>query len=76
MSRLRAASLTRCRRCDNRRASLALVPTPTALSNALRFLWARKLYWIVPMALTLLLLALLVALTESSSVAPFIYTLF
>jgi hypothetical protein len=55
---------------------LALVPMPTVLSNALRFLWARKLYWIVPMALTLLVLVLLVALTESSSVAPFIYTLF
>jgi len=49
---------------------------PAMLANALRFLWARKLYWIVPMAVTLVVLALLVALTESSSVAPFIYTLF
>ena len=49
---------------------------PAILAEALRFLWARKLYWLVPMAVTLLVLALLIALTESSAVAPFIYTLF
>lgn len=42
----------------------------------LRFLARRKRYWLLPMALTLLLLGLLVALTEGSAVAPFIYTLF
>jgi hypothetical protein len=41
-----------------------------------RFLAKRKRYWLLPMALTLLLLGLLVALTEGSAVAPFIYTLF
>jgi hypothetical protein len=41
-----------------------------------RFLATRKRYWLLPMALTLLLLGLLVALTEGSTVAPFIYTLF
>jgi Family of unknown function (DUF5989) len=41
-----------------------------------RFLAQRKRYWLLPMALTLLLLGLLVALTEGSAVAPFIYTLF
>jgi hypothetical protein len=42
----------------------------------LRFLARRKRYWLLPMALTLLLFGLLVALTEGSAVAPFIYTLF
>lgn len=42
----------------------------------LRFLAKRKRYWLLPMALTLILLGLLVALTEGSAVAPFIYTLF
>lgn len=42
----------------------------------LRFLAQRKRYWLLPMVLTLLLLGLLVALTEGSAVAPFIYTLF
>jgi hypothetical protein len=41
-----------------------------------RFLAKRKRYWLLPMALTLILLGLLVALTEGSAVAPFIYTLF
>lgn len=41
-----------------------------------RFLATRKRYWLLPMALTLILLGLLVALTEGSAVAPFIYTLF
>jgi hypothetical protein len=46
------------------------------LGDFLRFLARRKRYWLLPMALTLLLLGLLVALTEGSAVAPFIYTLF
>lgn len=41
-----------------------------------RFLGKRKRYWLLPMVLTLLALGLLVALTEGSAVAPFIYTLF
>lgn len=46
------------------------------LRDFLRFLAKRKRYWLLPMALTLLVLGLLVALTEGSAVAPFIYTLF
>jgi hypothetical protein len=46
------------------------------LGEFARFLANRKRYWLVPMALTLLLLGLLIALTEGSAVAPFIYTLF
>jgi hypothetical protein len=45
-------------------------------ADFLRFLGRRKRYWLLPMALTLILLGLLVALTEGSAVAPFIYTLF
>jgi hypothetical protein len=41
-----------------------------------RFLARRKRYWLLPMALTLLVLGILVVLTEGSAVAPFIYTLF
>jgi hypothetical protein len=38
------------------------------------FAWQNKVWWIVPMVLVLLLLAVLIA--TSQSVAPFIYTLF
>ena len=46
------------------------------VGDFVRFLATRKRYWLLPMALTLFLLGLLVALTEGSAVAPFIYTLF
>ena len=40
------------------------------------FLWARKIWWMAPLLLMLLLLSLLVVFTEGSPLAPFIYTLF
>jgi len=42
----------------------------------MRFLWARKLYWLVPMVAVLLIFALLLIFATASGVAPFIYTLF
>ena len=40
------------------------------------FLWTRKVWWMAPLLLMLLLLSLLVVFTEGSALAPFIYTLF
>jgi len=40
------------------------------------FLAVRKKYWLAPIFITLLLLGALIIFTESSAVAPFIYTLF
>ncbi len=40
------------------------------------FLKVRKKWWITPIVIVLLLLGALIVLTESSAVAPFIYTLF
>lgn len=40
------------------------------------FLKVRKKWWLVPIILILVLLGALIILTESSAVAPFIYTLF
>ena len=42
----------------------------------MRLLWARKLYWLIPMVTVLLLFALLLVFATTSGVAPFIYTLF
>ncbi len=36
----------------------------------------RKKFWLAPIILTLLLLGMLIVLTQGSSLAPFIYTLF
>ncbi|OGW75095.1 MAG: hypothetical protein A2Z72_05610 [Omnitrophica bacterium RBG_13_46_9] len=40
------------------------------------FLATRKKWWLLPILIVLLLLGLLIIFTESSAVAPFIYTLF
>jgi hypothetical protein len=42
----------------------------------LTFLWQRKLWWIMPMIVVLLLFGILIILAQSSAIAPFIYTLF
>ena len=40
------------------------------------FMKVRKAYWMGPIILILMLFGLLIVFTESSAVAPFIYTLF
>lgn len=40
------------------------------------FLRTRKKWWLTPIVVMLMLLGLLIVLTESSAVAPFIYALF
>jgi hypothetical protein len=42
----------------------------------LRFLGSRKKYWLIPLVVITLLFGALVVLTQSSAVAPFIYTVF
>ena len=46
------------------------------LGELLVFLWKRKLYWMLPMVITLLVFALLIVVGGSSPISPFIYTLF
>ncbi|MGH9463738.1 MAG: DUF5989 family protein [Vicinamibacteria bacterium] len=46
------------------------------MHELLAFLWERKLWWMMPMVLTLLLFGMLIIFAQSSAVAPFIYTLF
>ena len=42
----------------------------------LRFPGARKKLWLIPLVILTLLFGALVVLTQSSAVAPFIYTIF
>jgi hypothetical protein len=46
------------------------------VGEVLQFLWARKLWWLIPMVTVLLLMGLLLIFATASGVAPFIYTLF
>ncbi len=41
-----------------------------------QFFKERKRFWLLPIVIVLLLFGLLIIFVESSSVAPFIYTLF
>jgi len=40
------------------------------------FLKTRKKFWLLPIILVLLLVGVLIVLTSSSAIAPFIYTIF
>ena len=46
------------------------------IGELLRFLWVARLWWMIPIIVTLLLFGVLVLVAQSSAVAPFIYTLF
>jgi hypothetical protein len=41
-----------------------------------RFLWARRLWWMMPFVVTLLLVGVLLLVGQATGIAPFIYTLF
>jgi hypothetical protein len=41
-----------------------------------QFLWQEKKYWLVPIVIVFVLFGLLIVFSQSSAVAPFIYTLF
>jgi Family of unknown function (DUF5989) len=53
-----------------------MLTNTSVAAEILRFLWARKLWWLIPMVSVLLLLGLLLIFGSASGVAPFIYTLF
>ena len=46
------------------------------LSEFVEFLRAEKKYWLVPIVVVFVLFGLLIVFSQSSAVAPFIYTLF
>ena len=46
------------------------------IGEVLRFLWARRLWWLIPMVVTLLAIAFLFIFASASGLGPLIYTLF
>ena len=46
------------------------------LSEFFQFLKQEKKYWLMPIAIVFILFGLLIVFSQSSAVAPFIYTLF
>ena len=54
----------------------SMVANLGVFGELLRFLWQRKLWWLIPMIVVLMLFALLVVFASTSGIGPFIYTLF
>jgi hypothetical protein len=47
-----------------------------SLRDLFGFLWKKKLFWLFPLVLAMLLFAVLIGLTSGSAIAPFIYAIF
>jgi hypothetical protein len=47
-----------------------------SLRDLFGFLWQKKLFWLFPLVLAMLLFAVLIGLTSGSAIAPFIYAIF
>ncbi len=46
------------------------------LGDLMRFLWKRKLWWLIPMIVALVIFGVLIALGASGVLSPFLYSLF
>jgi len=46
------------------------------LKDLIMFMKERKKWWLIPIIISMILFGLLVALSESSAVAPFVYPMF
>jgi uncharacterized membrane protein len=46
------------------------------IRELLSFFWKEKMWWMIPMIIILVLLGVLIIFSQSTPVAPFIYTLF
>ena len=46
------------------------------LGELLFFLWKKKLWWLIPMIVILVVFGILLIFAQSTGVAPFIYSLF
>ena len=53
-----------------------LTARASAVRRFLDYLWLERLWWMMPMVLILLVFGAVIFFTQSSAVAPFIYTLF
>ncbi len=53
-----------------------MITNSGVVGEVIQFLWARKLWWLIPMVIVLLVMGLLLIFASASGVAPFIYTLF
>ena len=48
----------------------------SVVGEVFSFLWKRRLWWLMPMILILVVFGLLMIFAQATGIAPFIYTLF
>jgi hypothetical protein len=60
----------------NKKKESILLARFGVLGELLQFLWQRKLWWLIPMIILVILFVVLLVFAQGSAVAPFIYTLF
>ncbi len=48
----------------------------STLGELFHLLWSRKLWWLIPMLVVMLLFVVLIVLGSAPGIGPFIYTLF
>ncbi len=58
------------------KAAKNVVTGGETIAELVRFLWSRRLWWLIPFVATLLLVGLVVLVGQATGIAPFIYTLF
>ncbi len=46
------------------------------IKDIFQFMWERKQYWIVPVIISIVLVAILIVFGGSSAVTPFVYSIF
>lgn len=50
--------------------------TFSIIAELFEFLWKRKMWWLMPIVMVLILFGVLMVFTQGTAIAPFIYTLF
>lgn len=56
--------------------TLKIFHQASTVRELFKFLWANKLWWMIPFVVTLVVIAVLIVLAQSSPVVPFLYTAF
>jgi hypothetical protein len=60
----------------NKKKASTLLVRLGVLGELLQFLWKRKLWWLIPMIVLVVVFVVLLVFAQGSAIAPFIYTLF
>lgn len=55
---------------------IKLILRIAVIKDLFSFLWQNKLWWMMPIVVVFILLGILIWLSQSSAVVPFIYALF